>query len=279
MDELTIGEKTYVSSKRAAELTGYAKDYVGQLCREGRVEARLVGRSWYVLESSIRDHRFGNETESDPKEQIIEKKPVLSAWSEPTYGHETQDPLPELLRRPEDVKQELSVPLESIKHSETLTEMRDAWKEWFNQKEELLLESSTTEEQSSSESSVFEHEETEVAPAEIPVSITRIEEPETPSAPVIEDKYVPVPVVRVAPTVPRSLPHSRLRPSVKQRPVRVERESAHVIVKSALIAFAGIAVAITMIGSGLADTYLNTSTVKIGLVDFLGGQSEYVRVK
>lgn len=38
MDELIIGEKTYLSSKRAAKITGYAKDYVGQLCREGRVE-------------------------------------------------------------------------------------------------------------------------------------------------------------------------------------------------------------------------------------------------
>src|SRR5271155_2795244 len=59
MDEITLDDKTYVSSKRAAQITGYAKDYVGQLCREGRVEARLVGRNWYVLESSIRAHRFG----------------------------------------------------------------------------------------------------------------------------------------------------------------------------------------------------------------------------
>ncbi len=42
MNELTLDGKTYVSSRRAAEITGYAKDYVGQLCREGHVEARLV---------------------------------------------------------------------------------------------------------------------------------------------------------------------------------------------------------------------------------------------
>ena len=61
MDEILIEEKRYISSKRAAKITGYAKDYIGQLCREGRVPARLVGRSWYVLETAIQDHRFGNQ--------------------------------------------------------------------------------------------------------------------------------------------------------------------------------------------------------------------------
>ncbi|MBU6321399.1 MAG: hypothetical protein KGI78_03630 [Patescibacteria group bacterium] len=59
MEEITLDDKKYVSSKRAAQITGYAKDYIGQLCREGYVEGRRVGRSWYVLESAIKDHRFG----------------------------------------------------------------------------------------------------------------------------------------------------------------------------------------------------------------------------
>ena len=66
MDELEFDGKTYVSSKRAAQITGYAKDYVGQLCREGRVQARLVGRNWYVLESSIHEHRFGPTAAETP---------------------------------------------------------------------------------------------------------------------------------------------------------------------------------------------------------------------
>lgn len=49
----------YISSKRAASLVGYTKDYVGQLCRAGKVRARLVGRSWYVSEESIRQHKLG----------------------------------------------------------------------------------------------------------------------------------------------------------------------------------------------------------------------------
>ena len=70
MDELTFDDQIYLSSKRAAQITGYAKDYVGQLCREGRVVARLIGRNWYVLESSIREHRFG------PAEIVHEEIPA-----------------------------------------------------------------------------------------------------------------------------------------------------------------------------------------------------------
>lgn len=51
------GEK-YVTSARAGKLVGYTKDYVGQLARAGKVKARLIGRSWYVSEDSIRAHKL-----------------------------------------------------------------------------------------------------------------------------------------------------------------------------------------------------------------------------
>ena len=77
MDEIIIEEKKYISSKRAAKITGYAKDYIGQLCREGRVPARLVGRNWYVLETAIQDHRFGNpEQEVEQKEPLKYEEPI-----------------------------------------------------------------------------------------------------------------------------------------------------------------------------------------------------------
>jgi hypothetical protein len=79
MDEITLDDKTYVSSKRAAKITGYAKDYVGQLCREGRVEARLVGRNWYVLESSIREHRFGAPEDVVAKPEIAHSETIADA--------------------------------------------------------------------------------------------------------------------------------------------------------------------------------------------------------
>jgi len=45
--------KKYISSKRAAETYGYTKDYIGQLARGKKIDARLVGRSWYVLKSDL----------------------------------------------------------------------------------------------------------------------------------------------------------------------------------------------------------------------------------
>src|SRR4051812_35165499 len=90
MNELTLDGKVYVSSKQAAEMTGYAKDYVGQLCREGRVEARLVGRNWYVLKSAIEEHRFGEKSEKEP---IAEVK-LTDPWSPPRYQPEEVPSIP-----------------------------------------------------------------------------------------------------------------------------------------------------------------------------------------
>lgn len=57
MEELTIGGKQYISSRRAAKLSGYAKDYIGQLCRGGVLPATMVGRSWYIEEDALKEHR------------------------------------------------------------------------------------------------------------------------------------------------------------------------------------------------------------------------------
>ncbi len=120
MDELVIDEKKYISSKRAAKVTGYAKDYVGQLCREGRVPARLVGRGWYVLESALQDHRFGTSAQTEHilmhKSEVETAKsdsPVLApVWESPRYKS-----LPEPSRPPE-------------RH---INALEDHWQEWFAQ--------------------------------------------------------------------------------------------------------------------------------------------------
>src|SRR3989344_8235561 len=57
---LYIKGRKYISARRAADITGYAGDYIGQLCRSKRITANLVGRSWYVLESEILDHKNKN---------------------------------------------------------------------------------------------------------------------------------------------------------------------------------------------------------------------------
>lgn len=57
MDALELNGVTYVKASAIARDLGYTSDYVGQLCRSGKVDAQLVGRSWYVHEQSIRDHK------------------------------------------------------------------------------------------------------------------------------------------------------------------------------------------------------------------------------
>jgi hypothetical protein len=110
MDELTLEDKKYISSKRAAQVTGYAKDYIGQLCREGKVEATQLGRNWYVLETSIKEHRFGVEemlkTESleEPKEKFTLPTPepikmpeaAKSTWQPTSYTPQVLETLPEM---------------------------------------------------------------------------------------------------------------------------------------------------------------------------------------
>lgn len=68
VDELILNEKRYISAKRAAEICLYAQDYVGQLCREGKIEAVRVGRNWYVEEASVVEHKqYSNIGESTHK--------------------------------------------------------------------------------------------------------------------------------------------------------------------------------------------------------------------
>jgi len=70
MDELFFKGQRFISSKRASELTSYTKDYIGQLCRAEKIDARLVGRNWYVSESSILTHRKkGRSDELDDREK------------------------------------------------------------------------------------------------------------------------------------------------------------------------------------------------------------------
>ncbi|MES2995128.1 MAG: hypothetical protein V4681_03800 [Patescibacteria group bacterium] len=137
MDELTIGDKIYISSKRAAKITGYAKDYVGQLCREGRVEARLVGRSWYVLESAIRAHRFGNESvkkevATDSSEFKVEASTAI--WEAPRYVSEPEAPLMPVFAATKPPE----VVVEAVEPTPAVSMMQDAWKEWFETRERSL---------------------------------------------------------------------------------------------------------------------------------------------
>lgn len=47
-EDLLLEGKKFISVSRASSLTGYTQDYLGQLCRQEKVPARMVGRTWYL---------------------------------------------------------------------------------------------------------------------------------------------------------------------------------------------------------------------------------------
>ncbi|HEY9583415.1 MAG TPA: hypothetical protein VJI66_00405 [Candidatus Paceibacterota bacterium] len=56
-DALILEGKNYISARRAASEAGYASDYIGQLCRAGKLECKMVGRSWFVTLESLLKHK------------------------------------------------------------------------------------------------------------------------------------------------------------------------------------------------------------------------------
>lgn len=288
MDELTIGNKTYVSSKRAAEITGYAKDYVGQLCREGHVEARMVGRSWYVLETSIREHRFGpapSPALEDAREaQKSEPRGLPSTWEAPTYAAETATPIPDLPK-----KQAVRAPQEPAADDSTIADMQAAWKEWFENRQEPRLEAPGADEPRLESPEVMEAREEEAHErgfaytnqengqeqegedeAEEPVAIPFERIPEPSLAPEREE---PVPIRKVAPPpapMPQGRPVAPQRPAHATSRIKEKRQGGTSLVgKAALVAAAGLVIVVGIIGSGFASSYMESNPI----VQYLGGTS------
>lgn len=57
MEVLVLDGKNYIKASKAAKELGYTSDYVGQLCRSGKVNAHLIGRSWYVDQEALGVHK------------------------------------------------------------------------------------------------------------------------------------------------------------------------------------------------------------------------------
>ncbi len=57
MQTVVFEGKEYTKASVLAERFRYTQDYLGQLCRAKKVDARLVGRAWYVNLDSLELHR------------------------------------------------------------------------------------------------------------------------------------------------------------------------------------------------------------------------------
>ena len=260
MDEILIEEKKYISSKRASKVTGYAKDYIGQLCREGRVPARFVGRSWYVLETAIQDHRFGTPGgESEKTEKTVSRRPIQAAWEAPRYGAFSDD-LPSVEGVESSGIDNSASAIDQGVENGVKSSPEDSWREWFehfdrvaNVKETIVSQEKEVEPSVSVESSeIEEHEKDEELPA-------------------IEEEEVSVPIHLLPQTGYQPPPEEFLPPRSMKitddqqiSPLR-RKERRHNRALFGAIQVVGMVLAIisavtAVVGSGFLDEYVLTNS-------------------
>ncbi len=77
MEAVVFDGKEYIKASVLAARFRYTADYLGQLCRGKKVDARLVGRAWYINLDSLNQHRTGRykTTTANDVAEIPPKKP------------------------------------------------------------------------------------------------------------------------------------------------------------------------------------------------------------
>lgn len=91
MDVVTHNGKDYKKATLVAKEFGYTTDYIGQLCRAKKVDARLVGRAWYVNVDSLQAHKK-NRYKADFAAKVAAKDPLYELEQE--RAAETTSPTP-----------------------------------------------------------------------------------------------------------------------------------------------------------------------------------------
>jgi len=77
--EINLGGTIYISSKKAAEVTGYTQDYIGQLARGGQIIAQRVSGLWYVVEDSLRSYKAKADEFKPVPPPVVRKEQHIEA--------------------------------------------------------------------------------------------------------------------------------------------------------------------------------------------------------
>lgn len=72
MNVITINGVEYTRASILGKEFKYTADYIGQLCRGHKVDAQLVGRTWYVNPLSLKSHKKSRYTKSGEVDKTIE---------------------------------------------------------------------------------------------------------------------------------------------------------------------------------------------------------------
>ena len=70
-DEIFFSGKRYISAGSAAPSVDFTRDYVARLCREGKIEARRVGKQWYVEMESLKSFIVTQEYKRAKRNQVL----------------------------------------------------------------------------------------------------------------------------------------------------------------------------------------------------------------
>jgi len=80
MKTVVLDGVQYTKSTTLAEEFGYTSDYLGQLCRAKKVDARLVGRTWFVNPDSLHEHKEGAQQKPSTTDDLkVKSRPADTA--------------------------------------------------------------------------------------------------------------------------------------------------------------------------------------------------------
>ncbi|MEW5907734.1 MAG: hypothetical protein AB1643_00935 [Patescibacteria group bacterium] len=155
-EEIYFPDGKYLSLKRASEITGYAKDYIGQLCRGNKIKARRLGRDWFVENESLMSYKTKPKIHKKEKMSEKEETPAVPQVEAPKISEEKTEIKTEqvsaLEEKKEDKKQQLeqraenqeSQEKEKLEVKEKTDEIPPSFKYFLNkqseQKEEENIE-------------------------------------------------------------------------------------------------------------------------------------------
>lgn len=78
MKTVVLDGVQYTKASVIAEQFKYTSDYIGQLCRAKKIDARLVGRTWFVNEESLVAHKKTKHQKSPAAENATRRTNTLS---------------------------------------------------------------------------------------------------------------------------------------------------------------------------------------------------------
>ncbi|MDO8620030.1 MAG: helix-turn-helix domain-containing protein, partial [bacterium] len=103
MDQTNFKEGNLISTSDAAKLTGYAKDYIGQLCRLQKIRGVMIGNRWLIDKESllrfvefvnldVRDVAFQHSSNLGFSKAVISEIVPSSSLAKPTESVEVVEP-------------------------------------------------------------------------------------------------------------------------------------------------------------------------------------------